>query len=414
MKKIFEIARWEFIEKVKTKTFIISLILTPAVLILFSVAPTLLSEQEVSQTKVIGLVDTSGLYANDLREELNKYKLDNVQLCYLLINLTTKNTSIDNLKKKADNDVLDEKIEGYLLIQNGGTDSVSIDYRSKSSGNLKDLKRFEISFNNARIKLKLNEEKANPELLSFISKSAEINPIKIEESGKESKSDLLITFFSSFIFIMLLMMMILYTGGMLIRSLVEEKSNRLIEIIISSCSSNELLTGKILGLSALGLTQITIWFIIGLSLVGSTVVPVEIFAHIPVILIYFILGFIFYSSMFVGIGSIVTSEQEAQQITTYLSFLLILPIIFVLPALENPHAGYIKILSYIPFTLPSFMMLRLNISPVPVWEILITIMIMILSIYIMIIFSAKIFRIGILSYGKRPSLKELIQWIKEK
>ncbi len=309
---------------------------------------------------------------------------------------------------------MDEKIEGYLLVQNGGTDSVTINYRSKTSGNLKDIKRFELAFNDARIKLKLNEENANPELLSFISKSVEVNPIKIEQSGKESKGDFLITFFSSFIFIMMLMMMILYTGGMLIRSLVEEKSNRLIEIIISSCSSNELLTGKILGLSALGLTQITIWFIIGFSLVSSTVVPVEIFTHIPVILIYFILGFIFYSSMFVGIGSIVTSEQEAQQITTYLSFLLILPIIFVLPALENPHAGYIQILSYIPFTLPSFMMLRLNISPVPVWEILITIIIMIVSIYIMIIFSAKIFRIGILSYGKRPSLKELIQWIKEK
>jgi ABC-2 type transport system permease protein len=414
MKKIFEIAKWEFVEKVKTKTFIVSLILTPAVLILFSVAPTLLTEQEVSQTKVIGVIDTSGLYIKDLREELSKYKLDNIQLSYLLINLTTKDTSLNEMKKIADKDVLDEKIEGYLLIQNAGTDSVTIDYRNRSAGNLKDLRRFEIAFNDARIKLKLNKEKVNKELLSFISKSVEVNPIKIEQSGKESKGDFLITFFSSFIFIMLLMMMILYTGGMLIRSLVEEKSNRLIEIIISSCSSNELLTGKILGLSALGLTQIIIWFLIGISLVSSTVVPIEIFSHIPVILIYFILGFIFYTSLFVGIGSIVTSEQEAQQITTYLSFLLVLPIIFVLPALENPHAGYIKILSYIPFTLPSFMMLRLNISPVPTAEILITILIMILSIYVMIIFSAKIFRIGILSYGKRPSLKELIQWIKEK
>lgn len=414
MKKIFEIARWEYIEKIKTKTFIISLILTPAVLILFSIAPTLLTEQEVSQTKVIGIVDTSGLYKKNLREELDNYKLNNIQLSYLLIDLTTKDSSIEELKKKADNDVLDEKIEGYLLIENGGTDSVTIDYRSKSPNNLKDLKRFEIAFNDARIKVKLIEDRANPELLSFISRSVEVNPIKIEQSGKESKSDFLITFFSSFVFIMLLMMMILYTGGMLIRSLVEEKSNRLIEIIISSCSSNELLTGKILGLSALGLTQIAIWFLIGISLVSSSLVPAEIFTNVPMILIYFILGFIFYSSMFVGIGSIVTSEQEAQQITTYLSFLLILPIIFVLPALENPHASYIKILSYIPLTLPSFMMLRLNISPVPLWEILATIMIMVISIYIMIIFSAKVFRIGILSHGKRPSLKELIQWIKEK
>ena len=414
MKKIFEIARWEFIEKVKTKTFIISLILTPAILIIFSVAPTLLSEQETSQTKVIGLIDTSETYITGLKEELSKYKLNDVQPSYLSINLTTKNKSLNEMKKYADNDVIEEKIEGYLLILNGGTDSVAIDYRSKSSGNLKDIKRFEVSFNDIRIKLKLNKENINPQILKFISGSVEVNPIKIEESGKESKSDFLITFFSSFIFIMLLMMMILYSGGMLIRSLVEEKSNRLIEIIVSSCNANELLTGKIIGLSALGFTQIVIWFLIGISLVSTALVPIELFTNIPVILIYFILGFIFYTSMFVGIGSVVTSEQEAQQITTYLSFLLILPIIFVLPALENPHAVYIHILSYIPFTLPSFMMLRLNISPVPVWEILVTTTIMIFSIYFMIIFSAKIFRIGILSYGKRPALKELIQWIREK
>jgi ABC-2 type transport system permease protein len=201
---------------------------------------------------------------------------------------------------------------------------------------------------------------------------------------------------------------------MLIRSLVEEKSNRLIEILISSCTPNELLTGKILGLSALGLTQIFIWIIIGFSLAGTAVIPVEAFHNVGPILVYFILGFIFYTSLFVGIGSVVTSEQEAQQITTYLSLLLVLPIIFVLPALENPNAFYIKIFSYIPFTLPSFMMLRLNLNPVPGWEIFSTILIMIISIYLMIEFSGKIFRIGILSYGKRPTLKELSQWLKEK
>jgi ABC-2 type transport system permease protein len=175
-----------------------------------------------------------------------------------------------------------------------------------------------------------------------------------------------------------------------------------------------LLSGKVLGLSTLGLTQIFIWAIIGLSLAGFAVVPLEAFNNVLLILIYFILGFIFYTTLFVGVGSIVTTEQEAQQITTYLSLLLVLPIVFVLPALENPDAFYIKILSYIPLTLPSFMMLRLNISPVPIWEILSTILIMIISIYLMIDLSGKIFRIGILSYGKRPTLKELSQWLKEK
>ena len=167
MKKIFEIARWEFIEKVKTKTFIISLILTPAILIIFSVTPTLLSEQETSQTKVIGLIDTSETYITGLKEELSKYKLNDVQPSYLSINLTTKNKSLNDMKKYADNDVIEEKIEGYLLILNGGTDSVAIDYRSKSSGNLKDIKRFEVSFNDIRIKLKLNKENINPQILIF-------------------------------------------------------------------------------------------------------------------------------------------------------------------------------------------------------------------------------------------------------
>jgi|SRR5690554_3498469 len=413
MKKIFEVARWEFVEKIKTKTFIISLILTPAILILFSIAPTLLSEQEVDNTKVFGIVDTSGLYIKEMQEELSRYTIKGNQPNYLLVNLTSKEKSYADLKKSADRDVLNGKIEGYLLIENAETDSVSVSYRSKSLGNMKDISRFESAFNEVRIKLKLDKENVNPYLLDYISQSVQINPIRIEESGKETANDFILTFFSSFVFIMLLMMMILYSGGMLIRSLVEEKSNRLIEILISSCTPNELLTGKILGLSTLGLFQIFIWIVIGLSLTGTSVVPIEVFKNIFPILIYFILGFVFYTSLFVGIGSVVTSEQEAQQITTYLSFLLVLPIIFVLPAVETPDALYIKILSYIPLTLPSFMMLRLNISPIPEWEILSTIVIMLISIYLMINISAKIFRIGILSYGKRPSLKELIQWLKE-
>jgi ABC-2 type transport system permease protein len=374
----------------------------------------MLSDQEITYTKTIGIVDTSGLYIVGIRNDLSKYTIYGNQPNYILINLTLKNLSLKELKNSADKDVINEKIEGYLLIREGGTDSVSVTYRSKSLGNLKDIKRFETALNDTRVRLRLDKENINPYLLDFISNSVEINQIKIADGGKETANDFLVTFFSAFVFIMLLMMMVIYSGGMLIRSLVEEKSNRLIEILISSCTPNELLSGKILGLSTLGLTQILIWFIIGISLAGSAIVPMAAFSNVFTILIYFILGFVFYTSLFVGIGSIVTSEQEAQQITTYLSLLLVLPIIFILPALENPDIFYIKILSYIPFTLPSFMMLRLNLSPVPIWEILGTIIIMLISIYLMIGFSAKIFRIGILSYGKRPSLKELAQWLKEK
>jgi ABC-2 type transport system permease protein len=208
-------------------------------------------------------------------------------------------------------------------------------------------------------------------------------------------------------------MMILSSGGMLIRSLVEEKSNRLIEILVSSCSSDELLTGKVIGLSSLGITQVLIWTSIGLALVVLNLVPAQVFNNILAILIYFALGFIFYTSIFVGIGSIVTTEQEAQQITSYLSLVLVLPIVLSIPAMENPESILVQILSYIPFTIPSIMILRFNIGAVPTLDIITTSTIMIFSTYLFVNISSKIFRIGVLSYGKKPSFKELISWIKE-
>jgi ABC-2 type transport system permease protein len=212
---------------------------------------------------------------------------------------------------------------------------------------------------------------------------------------------------------MLLMMMVVYSGQMLVRSMLEERSNRLIEVLVSSSTPEELLAGKVIGLSSLGLTQIFIWFLIGVALVGSALIPVGAFENILPMLLYFVLGFLFYTTLFVGIGSVVSTEQEAQQITTYISLILLLPVVIAIPAIQNPDFIIIKIFSYIPLTIPSVMLLRLNISTVSSYEITLTILIMLLSIIVMIKISAKIFRIGILSYGIKPTIKDILSWIRE-
>ena len=224
----------------------------------------------------------------------------------------------------------------------------------------------------------------------------------------------MMVFLSAFVFILLLMMMVIYSGQMLVRSLIEEKSNRLIEILISSCSSEELLAGKIIGLASLGFTQILIWSLIGIGLIGSALVPSGAFENILPMLLYFVIGFIFYTTIFVGIGSIVSTEQEAQQITTYISLILILPVVIAVPAIQNPDSMIVKVLSFIPFTIPSIMLLRFKIETVQLIDIIITLSIMILSILLTLKLSAKIFRIGILSYGKKPTTRELFSWLKEK
>ncbi len=414
MKKILIVARWEFLEKVKTKAFLISIIVTPLILITFSLAPTLLSNEQAEHTKALGIIDTSTIYIDKMIYEMSKYQIENHQPNYILINLTDKQLSLDSLKKIADRSVFRGKIDGYILILNSGTDSVKIEYRSQSAGNFRDEDRIESAFNKIRIRIKLLNEKVSQDLINVVTKKINLDAIKIEENGKEGKNDFLVIFFSSFIFILLLMMMTIYSGQMLVRSLIEEKSNRLIEILISSCSAEELLTGKILGLSLLGFFQIFIWSVIGLSLAGSSLIPYSAFDHLFILLLYFVMGFIFYSAIFVGVGSIVSTEQEAQQITSYLNLFIILPVVLAVPAIQNPNSILVKILSYIPFTLPSIMLLRINTIPIPLWEILFTVTIMLGSIYFIILASAKVFKIGILSYGKRPSFKEIVEWIKTK
>ena len=414
MKKIWTIAKWEYLEKVKTKTFIISIIITPLIIIAFSLLPTLLTDEEMPRVKTIGVIDTSGTYFNLLREELEEFKIDNEQPQYLLINLTEQNKSIDQIKESANSAVLKGKLEGYILLQFPNIDSLVTEYRSESIGNFRDVGRIERALNSVRIQKKLHQEGIQPELVSFIQTKIELKHIKVEDNGIEGKQDFLITFFSSFIFILLLMMMVVYSGQMLVRSMLEERSNRLIEVLVSSSTPEELLAGKVIGLSSLGFTQILIWFLIGLALAGSSLIPLGAFENILPMLIYFVLGFLFYTTLFVGIGSVVTTEQEAQQITTYISLILLLPVVIAMPAIQNPDFIAIKIFSYIPLTIPSVMLLRLNISPVSTYEIIFTILLMLLSIIIMIKVSAKIFIIGILSYGIKPTFKEILSWINEK
>ena len=209
MNKIFTIARWEFLEKVKTKAFIISLVITPLIIIMFSILPTLLTQKEDLRTKLIGVVDTSGIYFYKLADELEQYKLDDLQPNYILLNLADNKKPLKQLKIEADKDVTDNKIEGFLFILNGGTDSLEVEYRSEKLGGFKDVRRFEQKINKIRIQSELNARGIDPASVDFIQSGVNIEQIKIEKSGKEGKQNFLVVFFSAFIFIMLLMMMVI-------------------------------------------------------------------------------------------------------------------------------------------------------------------------------------------------------------
>lgn len=412
MKKALIIARFEFMEKIRTKAFFIYMVLFPVIIVAVTIVPGMFAANDKKNdiTSAIGILDLTGDYKDFFVEELDKYQIDNIYPKYLVINLSDT-FNRDTLIRQSDSMVKKGMINGYLLIDQ---DSIPLlKFRTTQEKSPVDIYIFEEAFNKVRTKMELLKKGVKirdiDHLLSGIQISKEIIP-----NNNVSQKNFETIYFSSVVFLMLLFMLILFSGGLLIRSLVEEKSNRIMEILLSSCTTNNLLSGKVIGLSMLGMFQLFIWSVIALILLGGNLLPTSIFNNAGYMLIYFILGYLFFTSIFVGVGSIVNSEQEAQHFTSYLSLIMIVPLVIAIKVIQYPDSLIVRILSFIPFTSPPVMLLRLNIATPPLWEIILTIIILTASIYLTIFISSKVFRIGVLSYGKRPGIKELYRWYKER
>lgn len=412
--KFLDVARWEFLEKVKSKAFLISLVLMPIIMVGFGVLPGILASREDEKTQTIGIIDDTGMIAGALERRLNeKYTLSDGQPNYLIKDLKTIDAGTpEQLKSLANALVSGADIEGYFTIPPSVYDSGKVEYRSDNVGNFRIIERFSRTIEEVVVERRLADKGYDPALVRKLTTNIDVRPIKVSRGGDEKDSNFLETFFSAYIFIMMLMFLVLTSGQLLIRSVVEEKSNRVIEVLLSSCSANDLMVGKILGLSGLGLLQIMIWAAIGAGLslkFGSNIFAT---ANFPLLVIYFVLGYLMYAAIFVAAGSPVTTEQEAQQITSYVSLTLVFPIVLAVPAMQNPDSMLIKILTFIPLMTPAFMLLRIPIQMPEPWEILTTIGILVLTTLFCMWAAGKIFRIAILVYGKRPSLGELFQWLR--
>lgn len=410
--KYLEVAKWEFLEKVKSKAFIISLIVMPVIMVLFGVLPGLLASKPDDKTTIIGMIDETGTIMNRLSERLDeKYKLPDGRPNYMIRNLKEEGTP-EEQRARAVKMVTEKKVEGYFYIPASAYDSGKVEYRAENVGNFRVGERFARTIEEVIVEHRLKGQGLDPEIVRKLMKGIDVRSIKVSEKGEEKDSGFLETFFSAYIVIMMLMFLVLTSGQLLIRSVVEEKSNRVIEVLLSSCSAHDLMVGKILGLSGLGILQMVVWGIIGLGIALKTGADLFALENIALSAVYLLLGYLLYSAIFVAAGSPVTTEQEAQQITSYVSLFLVFPIVLAMPAMQNPDSPLIRILTYIPLLTPAFMVMRIPIQMPPLWEILTTIGLLIVSSVLMMWVAGKIFRTAILVYGKRPTLRELLRWVR--
>ncbi|MFD2565319.1 ABC transporter permease [Aquimarina rubra] len=425
------IIRREFISRVRNRTFVVMTFLSPLIVVGMIALITWLTTINNDEVKKVAVVDETELFISDL--------IDTDEVTYI----NYSNVDLETAKDS----VISKKLYGLLYIPEKSSNkelSESIQFYAEESPNFSILNRIERIIANKLTKQNYKAEGLNLEAIE--NSRAKIN-IQIENfSGeKTSKMSNYVKMAFGGLAGYLLMMFIIIYGNMVMRSVIEEKTNRIIEIIISSVKPMQLMMGKILGTSFAGILQFLVWVILGgvLLLVATSVFGIEpqpvgvdpsialqennqqeiqlliqdilklpLLTLVLSFFVYFIGGYFLYSSIYAAIGAAVDSETDSQQFMLPIILPLMLGIyVGFFAVIENPHGTVSTVFSMIPLTSPIVMLMRIPFG-VPWWEILISILLLIGSIIFMVWLAGKIYRIGILMYGKKPSYKELFKWLK--
>jgi ABC-2 type transport system permease protein len=414
MSKVLAVAKWEYLEKVKSKAFLVGLFLTPIIMVAMGILPSIFATQEDKETRAIGIIDRSGEVAREFSTRMeDRYKLPNGLPNYTVHPIAVGPTiDLDEAVRQANKMVANGQIEGYCLVGGIGVEDSVVEYRARSVGDFRVDARMQETLKQIKAERRIRALGLDPKLLKELAINLDVHVVKVSKEGEKEEAGFEKVFFSAFVFLMMMFFLIATSGQILVRSVIEEKSNRIVEVLVSSCSPTDLMAGKVIGLSGLAFTQLGFWTIIGVAATAQFGMDLISPGNALLLILYFILGYLFYAAIFIGAGSPLTTEQEAQQVNTYLVLLLVLPMMLALPAMKNPEALWLRILTFIPFFTPTMMALRVPIQPPALWEVLLTVVVMVLSIYVAMVAAGRVFRIAILSTGKSPKLTEILRWAK--
>ncbi len=404
-KSVSTVAWWEFIQKVKTKAFILSMILSPVIMGIFSVVPILLTSVSVEEPKKILILDKEQAIGKVVKPMLDSITYSGGEKKF---EVTVK--AIDPSQKlniaTYQQALLREEYVGMIIIPADVYTSKKMEYHSQHVGNARELEEITETFESVIQDSLLIYHRMKKSVFSEIKKGIDLSTIKVQKDGSSESGSFLVEFASVYGTIFIILLMVSFSGQQLVRSLLDEKTNRIIEILLSSVTPMELMTGKLLGLGGLGLIQASFWLIFAWLGATFSQVEVSVFSSIHLIFIYAMLGYFLFASIMIGLGSLATTEQEAQTMTGYIMMLATLPFILMFVIIENPGGTITRVCSYIPFLTPAVMSARIALL-MPHWsEIVLSIIVLVGSIFGCLWISAKLFTVGMLTYGKRISFSQ--------
>ena len=436
--KIALVVKREFIERVRTKWFIISTILVPVFLGAVMFIPMLLSTMSSSEALKIAVVDETGsLYqaidaalSSEPDEDFIKPKrgsrrggeagtegkIRRFQLQEANAEEGGKDAVIADLTKRVE----EKSLDAYLLVPAGILEGkAEPTYYGRTVSDFDSLRRIDRGLTGVIVAKRLSAEGIDPAKAKDLTRRVDLGTLKIGEKGQKSKKGFAQEYLVTMMFVMLLYMNLILYGSALARSLIEEKMNKVIEVLLSSLTPFQLMAGKILGVGAAGLTQFVIWSLaaLGFSLYQSSSGAEEMAGLFdPTVLGYFVLffvmGYFLYAALFCIVGAMCTTEHEAQAAQQPVVMLLVVPLVIALLIVRQPGGAMAVALSHVPFFSPIVMFMRINLLMPPLWEIVINVAAMLVTIIGVVWVAGRIFRVGILMTGKRATIPELVRWLK--
>ncbi len=409
--KVIDIARFEYLQRIRSKWFIISTFIAPVIILGISLLTGVLAESgALSSKKSYIIVDETNRYGDLLVQKVVS-RLDSAERANL--QLSVQLGPVEEYQTQLREMVLDGSLSGFLVIPRGFPDTLEIRVYSKNlETTRRNLRVLKSTLEEVVRKEKAQELQLDSLALASLFKRVQMSAYDVRTAKRKSEKELIGEYMVPFAVLFLLFMAIFTGSQLLMRAVIQERSSRIIEILLSAVSHQELMTGKIVGLGALGLTQVAIYLIIGW--IAAAHFGLQVLSAIKVLLfvIYMILGYLWYAAVFISIGSMFDSEQEAQHAVQALSFIAVIPIMLWMLVLENPNSLGVNILCFIPPITPYFMVLKVAIGEAPLWEIIGTIAVSVIALVLTIRAAARIFRTAILMYGKRPTLPEIWRWMR--
>ncbi|MDJ0975554.1 MAG: ABC transporter permease [Planctomycetota bacterium] len=415
MSRVWTVLKREYLENVRTKAFIIGLVLTPLWIGIVFFVPKLAKDED--RVERVLLVDETGVLAAAVEKRLlaspePRFQVETIPASGLWEETEEGGTGFDRLTLRAGaGEALIIVLTAPALEKRepGEDENRSLIIGASGFRAARTLPILSAAVNDAVNAHLVESRGIDPEIAALLQRPA-VRTKRVDESGKAAGEASLL---KPLIFMMFLFMGIMGISQMLINSTLEEKSNRVYEVLLSSVSPLQLMSGKILGVCGIGFTLLLLWAGGGLGAAFATGLTDFVTAgQVIWLLVFYVVGFLFIASLMVAIGSACNTIKEAQNLMAPISILLAMPLILSMVVLDDPNGTMARVLSFIPPFTPFVLMARMaNVPAPPEWEVWAAFALLLVSTWFMFRMAARVFRVGILLYGQPPSLKQIVKWM---